>query len=396
MKLVASDLQVVSLSDCLAGKSIDLVVTGSIAALEAFHLVRSLRAFGAEVTVYLSQGAQQFVTKEAFEWSSAREVITTFDGLSSHLATGEVCVVAPVSASFLAKTAAGICDHPSTTLVQSHLGAGHRVMMVPCMHGTLYNSTFTQKNIHALKEAGVVICKSRLEEGKYKFPNPLALAMEISHHIHRPKNSAAVVISMGATRVYLDPVRFMAPHSSGELGTHLAHELYAHSFITHVVCGDAAIRPHSWSAWYSTPTYEEMYQQISSLATELDAHFILAAAVSDYLPENALTTKIKSGQSTLTVDLKPSAKIRHLVSSSERQKVCFKLETQVPDSQERARIMTKMSADEGATMVVFNSPGQKEAYAVSQQKDADTTTEDLLTSKRQIAAYLNKWLLLVS
>lgn len=367
------------------------MVTGSIAALQAFHLVRSLRCFGAEVTVYLSQGAEQFITKEAFEWSSARGVVTTFDGLSSHLGSGEVCVVAPASASVLAKAAAGICDHPTTTLVQSHLGAGHQVMMVPCMHGSLYNSPFTQKNIRSLKEAGVVICNSRLEEGKYKFPNPLTLTMEISHHIHRMENSAAVVISMGATRVHLDPVRFMAPKSTGELGTHLAHELYAHGFITHVVCGEAAIRPHSWSVFYSTPTYEEMYQQISTLAAELDAHFILAAAVSDYLLESPVATKIKSGQSSWIVELKPAAKIRHLVPRSEHQKICFKLETQIPDPQERMKIAAKMSADEGVSLVVFNSHSQKEAYAVSQQKDAGT--EELLTSKRQIAEYLNKWLI---
>ena len=101
MEQPVDDLHVTASSDALKGRRIDVVVTGSIAAVEAVRFIRSLRRLGAEVTPWLSQGGSSFITPMALTWAAGKETIVGFSGSASHIATGDAVVVAPASSSII-------------------------------------------------------------------------------------------------------------------------------------------------------------------------------------------------------------------------------------------------------------------------------------------------------
>ena len=97
----SSDLLVNLSSDALAGKLIDVVVSGSIGAVESVRFIRSLRRLGAEVQPWLTKGGSMFTTETALSWAAARPCRMSFEGTASHISMGDACVIAPASASML-------------------------------------------------------------------------------------------------------------------------------------------------------------------------------------------------------------------------------------------------------------------------------------------------------
>ena len=59
--MVTSDLHVSTTSDSLAGTHIDLVVSGSIGAVESVRFIRALRRLGADVFPYITKGDRKSV-----------------------------------------------------------------------------------------------------------------------------------------------------------------------------------------------------------------------------------------------------------------------------------------------------------------------------------------------
>lgn len=402
-----ADRQVQTLSACLDGCQIDLVVTGSIAAVESFALVRALRRLSATVRVVLSPGAELFVTRQALEWASDHAVTTSFAGRSSHLARGDICVVAPCSASFLAKVATGAGDHPAATLVQSYLGTpDRRVLMLPCMHDSLFDAPMNQVHHQALIAAGVTLLAPRQEAGKQKFPQAGVLARDVAHyyHQHRLRHAAAgaapdprVVLSMGSTRGYIDPVRYITARSSGELATELVHELYSYGFAVHVICGDAVVLPEVFASLTMAPEYEQMQAELVRQLATAPSHVVLAAAVSDYLPQESQAAKILSGQASLAVTLRPTPKMRAALHVDEMHaKICFKQSIGQEPSQVQAAIATTMHEQDGVSMVVFNAleqmdrqQGRYEAWVRHAADEASIKVH----SKRQLATHITTALL---
>jgi len=62
----------------LLGKTIDLVVSGGIACIETPKLIRELRRYGAEIRVFMTPAAIQFVSPLVNEWASKNKVVTIF------------------------------------------------------------------------------------------------------------------------------------------------------------------------------------------------------------------------------------------------------------------------------------------------------------------------------
>src|SRR5690242_6546348 len=147
-----SDLSVIPKSSTLRGKHLDVIVTGSIAAVESVRFVRALRRLGAEITVYLSDGGAQFITPIALSWASTRSVVTGFSGEATHLATHDGCVIAPASANFIADVLHGKASTPSTALVASYFGQRRPVFYLPAMHESLFRSPHIKTNLARFSE----------------------------------------------------------------------------------------------------------------------------------------------------------------------------------------------------------------------------------------------------
>lgn len=349
--MATSDLQVAITSHSLQSKIIHVIVSGSIGAVESVRFIRALRRLGAQVIPVLTSGGAQFVTAEALTWAAAHQTITSFEGMASHIADGDGCIVAPASCRFLAKLAQGDVDSPGLSLALSYSGQKKPVIIVPNMHDSLFNAPPVQQNLTTLAPWTHRV-SARIEEGKQKFPDPQQLADETSHVINRRFERPGILVAMGTTRGYIDDVRYIANYSSGRLGTAISEELYRRGFTVHVVSGPVEHRPQSCSTLTMIETPEELQQTCqSALATSCQA-VVMAASVLDFIPEEKYAGKISS-KSSLHVTFKPTPKIIASLHPASGIKIGFKLESDLDDQKAEA-LAERYMQDYNLSLMVIN------------------------------------------
>ena len=331
--MVSSDLTVKLSSDALAGKNIDVVIAGSIGAVESVRFLRSLRRLGAKVQPWLTQGGALFTTETALSWAAAQPCRTSFEGSASHISLGDALVIAPASASILAKIAGGITDTPASALIASYLGMQKPVFIVANMHDSMYDSPFVQENLKKLKTYCQVL-GARQEEGKQKFPEPAVLADEVAHAINRRNDQ--ILVTMGTTRGYIDDVRYISNYSSGALGSKIAEEFYRQGFQTAVIQGPCPITPRTFSKLIPIETNTEMSAAVLELEKTGIQGAVFAASILDFVPTEKKSGKIRSNEG-LQVQFQATPKIIGSVTTPLKFKVGFKLET-APASTELAQL----------------------------------------------------------
>ena len=315
----------------LAGRKIVLGVTGGIAAYKSAAIVSRLRHLGAEVHVILTRNATEFITPLTFQTLSANQVVTdTFQAPEywnvEHISLAklaEVFVIAPATANIMAKMAAGIADDMLSTTV---LATGAPILLAPAMNTGMWNAQATQENLKTLAKRGVRFIGPESgplacgDEGAGRMSEPDAIVEEIIRILNPVKDYSGlkVLITAGATRERLDPVRFMTNDSSGKMGFALAEAARDRGAEVTVVYGhvtvplpDGILPVHAESAM-------DLLDVMMHEADKQDI-IIQAAAVSDYRFAETQRTKIKkiSGQ-TLTITLEENPDIAKSVG--ERKK----------------------------------------------------------------------------
>ena len=322
---VVKDTGVKESSQALRGVTLDWVVSGSIAAVEVVKAIRAVRRLGAQVRVTMTREAQRFITPTACAWASGNEVSTDWSPLADHIGEGDALVIAPCSASLLAKIAAAICDAPALSLAASYLGQGKPLIVHPCMHQTLAANPFLQDVYQRVTEQLSVIVPLK-EEGKDKFLPPQQLADEIAHRYNGGGKRGAAIIVSGRTVASIDAVRGITNFSSGEMGMLLVAELYRQGFAAHVVSGLSEYHPAACSSLVKVNTPAEMGEQAQCLLqAHPDAALVMVAAVLDFVPATAVDGKISSQQHELNVRLVPVPKLIQTLKARSQVKVVFKL-----------------------------------------------------------------------
>lgn len=348
--MASNDLHVSQISAALRARSVDLVVSGSIGAVESVRFIRALRRLGAEVHPWLTHGGSLFTTETALSWAAARGARTKFEGEASHIAQNDACIVAPASASLIGKIAHGLTDTPATALIASYLGQQKPVILVPNMHDSLLHSPMVAENLQKISSFCTVLA-AREEEGKQKFPDPKQLADRIAHLLNQ-KEGRRFLITMGTTRGPIDDVRYISNYSSGALGTHITEEFYRYGHRVHVVAGPCPVRPQSYSSLTSVTTTEDMLKAVQdSAASGLDGA-IFAASVLDFVPAAKVSGKVRS-RDELKVDFVRTPKIIAEVKQDLRFKVGFKLEV-AADAHERDAIVTDYLKKYKLSHLVYN------------------------------------------
>ncbi len=324
----SDDLHVASLSEALAGFSIDLIVSGSIGAVESVRFIRALRRLSCEIHPWLTEGGAQFTTETALSWAAARPCKRQFDGNASHIGGRDACVIAPASASIIGKLAQGLTDSPATALAASYLGQGKPVLLVPNMHDSLITSPYVAANLEKLRKTCIFL-EARREEGKQKFPEPKVLADQIAHQLNSlgKDQGRPILVTMGTTRGYIDEIRYISNYSSGALGTQLTHELYRQGFPVHVVSGPCPQTPRSYATLHFIETNEEMSEAVRDVTRAGLSGAVFAASVLDFIPATKRTGKIRSSED-LKVEFIKTPKIIGQLTEPLPFKVGFKLETE--------------------------------------------------------------------
>jgi phosphopantothenoylcysteine decarboxylase/phosphopantothenate--cysteine ligase len=329
----SSDLAVQTISDALRDKRLDVIVTGSIGAVEAVRFIRALRRLGAETHVWASRGALQFTTTTALSWAAGRDVNTDFSGSVSHIAQRDACVIAPLSANMIYKLAHGVTDTATSALACSYLGSAQPVLALANMHESMANAPAVAENLARLSQSSdrFFQLNARSEEGKLKFPDPRDLADQCAHRINaadRSPNQPPVLLCFGGTRAWIDTVRYLGNYSTGALGCAVASELYRRGFELHTLVGNVEVQPRNTSSL----TRFESNDDLESAAMQIlerhhhRTHLIFMAAVLDYIPDEALGTKLKSGIDHLQIKLRTTKKIIAKLTVHDAAKIAFKLE----------------------------------------------------------------------
>ena len=327
----------------LSGVNVVLGVTGSIAAVKTVELAHELRRQGATVRAVVTDSASGIVHPWAVEFATDGEVVTELTGAVEHVELcgvdrwGDVLLIAPATANTVGKIAGAIDDSPVTTCATTALGADLPVVVAPAMHEPMYDHPGVLDAIDRVESWGVDFVAPRLEEGKAKIASEDAIVAATARAAgERPLAGEHVVVTSGATTESIDPLRTLSNRASGRTGRALARACYvAGADVTLVHDGPdvpvAEVRRVESAA--------EMTAATTEACADADA-LLSAAAISDYTVEQR-DRKIKSGESSLTLELSPTPKLVDTVRSErpELPIVGFKAETDVDDETlvERAR-----------------------------------------------------------
>lgn len=348
-------------------------VSGGIAAYKACHLVRNFKEAGDAVRVIPTQNALNFVGAATFEALSGNPVdtgvFTRVDEVQ-HVRVGQeadLIVVAPATADFMARAAAGRADDLLTSTI---LVATCPVVLAPAMHTEMWLNPATQANVATLRERGITVLEpahGRLtgkDTGPGRLLEPDVIA-ELARTVLRTSTFAPtlagkrVLISAGGTQENIDPVRYIGNRSSGKQGYALGDVAAQRGAKVTIVAGATdALDPPSGAEVIKVGSTREMQQAMAERAPEADV-VIMAAAVADFRPEAEASTKLKKGKaddalSTIRLTENPDI-LKGLVQMREAGETAatiigFAAETDNELENGRAKLKRK-----GADMLMLNS-----------------------------------------
>ncbi len=333
-----------------------LGVTGGIAAYKACELTRLLVKAGHEVIPLVTPGAQRFVSEETFVALARRP---RHEDVYPHLTRADLLVVAPCTANTLAKLAHGIADNVLTEAALAHRGP---VLVAPAMNPRMWAHPATRANVEALRARGVELVgpdEGEMAEGEWgvgRLAEPAEIAAR-AKQLLEPGSLAGrrVLITAGGTREPLDTVRFVGNRSSGRMGVALAEEARRRGAEVILLAANLSVgTPHGIEA-IPTPTAESMLGAALALP-DVDVA-LLAAAVADYRPAEALGAKRPKDDQSWTVELQPTADVARALGEQKRPGqvlVAFGAEHGEEGlARKRAMLETK-----NADLVVFNDVGR--------------------------------------
>lgn len=294
-----------------------LGVTGGIAAYKSALLLRLLTEAGHDVRVIPTANSLNFVGAATWEALSHHPVTAdVFESIDEvqHVRLGqeaELIVVAPATADFLAKVAAGRADDLLTTTI---IASRAPVVLAPAMHTEMWENAATKANVATLRSRGMTVIEpasGRLtgtDTGPGRLPDPevirdAALAAAAGAQSEATGESAPeapssawsgkkVVVTLGGTREALDPVRFLGNRSSGKQGLAFAQALASQGASVQIIAGSVEIPLDE-----SIPT--RRIQSALELQAALDEELVgadalvMAAAVADFRPKSVAGAKIK-------------------------------------------------------------------------------------------------------
>ena len=349
----------------LKGKTVLLGVTGSIAAYKIAYLASALKKLHADVQVIMTKNACNFITPITFETLTGNKCLVdtfdrNFDFQVEHVSVAKkanILLIAPATANVIGKVAHGLADDMLTTTA---LACKCPKLLSPAMNTAMYENAVVQDNLQILKKynweviepaCGHLACG---DTGAGKMPEPEVLLQYILKEIAYPKDliGKKMLVTAGATQEPLDPVRYLTNHSTGKMGYALAKMAMLRGADVTLVTGQTALEPPMFVKVVNVITAREMFEQVTTLAPDMDI-IIKAAAVADYRPAAVADEKMKKSDAELSIPLQRTDDILKYLGEhkKENQFLCgFSMETQDMIGNSRAKL-TKKHLD----MIVANN-----------------------------------------
>lgn len=349
----------------IENKHILLGVTGSISAYKSAMIASHLTQLGARVDVTLTKNACQFIAPLTFETLTHRRVYTDtfehdFTGEVAHIAIArraDLVLLAPASANLIGKLAHGIADDMLTSTM---LAVTAPIWIAPAMNSFMFENPVVQENLDILRRrgmhiiepaSGVLACGTT---GRGRMPEPDALVEIVVRELALDKTLCGkrVLVSAGATREYLDAVRFLSNPSTGKMGIACARVARMMGATVTLVCGHIETPLPDDVQVIRVTNAEEMAKAMFLQAPEADI-IVMTAAVSDFTPRTRSDEKIHKTDAATQVDFVPTTDILKTLGTKKRkgQFICgFCMETDDLLSRAESKRVAK-----NADMIVANS-----------------------------------------
>lgn len=340
----------------LTGKTVLLGVSGSIAVYKICNLARMLTKLGADVHVAMTPNSTNFVHPLTFETLTQHKcLIDTFDRnfeySVEHVSIAkkaDVVMIAPASANVIGKIANGIADDMLTTTV---MACTCKKIIAPAMNHNMLHNPIVQDNIEKLKRFGYEIVPSangmlaNRDIGDGKLPDEETLLEYIVREIAFEKDlqGKKILVTAGATRESIDPVRFITNHSTGKMGFAIARNAALRGADVTVVAGHTDVKPPMFVNVVHAESAEDMFREVTARQAESDI-IIKAAAVADYTPVETADNKIKKSDSDMNIPLKRTKDILKYLGEHKpaNQIICgFSMETENVIDNSRKKLISK-------------------------------------------------------
>lgn len=331
----------------------------------------------------MTSGAREFVGPITFEAVTGRAVHTDIFQVGDALAhiriarAADCIVVAPATADFLARAVHG---HADDLLAAILLAAECPVLLAPAMNDRMWAHAQTRRNAAHARDIGYSVldpATGPLAFGEGEGPGRFPETETIVAHIERlvaalsPIRGKHVVVTAGATREPIDPVRFISNHSSGKMGVALAAAAWARGARVTMIAGSMEVAAPPGVDVVRIQTTSDMERELSVALAEADV-LIMAAAPADFRPLHPADRKIKKGTLPQTLALTETSDILSATRSHRRAgliAVGFALETDDLIANARGKLRAK-----GLDIVVANRAG-----APGEGFGADTNRVTLVT-----------------
>lgn len=327
----------------LRGKTIVLGVTGGIAAYKIATLASMLMKQGANVQVILTENGSKFITPHTFEaLTHNRCMMDTFDRNHNYdvehveiAKKADLILVAPATANIIGKMASGIADNMLLTTI---LAAKCKVLVAPAMNTAMYENPIVQDNIKKIEHYGMNIIEPASgylacgDTGKGKMVEPEELYEHICNEISYEKDLLGknVLVTAGATKEAIDPVRFITNHSTGKMGYAIAKIARQRGADVTLVSGHTTMKAPLGITYVQVESAQDMYDAVLTRSKGMDI-VIKAAAVADYTPKVYIDEKIKKQANEINLDMKSTKDILKSLGEikTEGQILCgFAMESQ--------------------------------------------------------------------
>lgn len=367
----------------LKGKNILLGISGGIAAYKSVYLLRLLIKAGAQVQVIITPNGKEFITPVTLSSLSGRPVISEFftantGQWNSHVDLGmwaDAMIIAPATASTIAKMANGVADN---MLITTYLSARCPVFVAPAMDLDMMTHPSTTRNIEALRSYGNHIIEATSGElashlcgkGRMEEPEKIVAVLDAFFASHNDYEGKHIMITAGPTYEKIDPVRFIGNYSSGKMGYALAQVAADRGADVTLISGPVSLTITNPRVKIVKVESAREMLYASEQAFEACDIAIMAAAVADYAPETVADKKIKRETDGIDlIRLKKNPDIAKALGQKKRptQKVIgFALETNDAEANAKDKLQRK-----NLDAIVLNSltnPGTCFGYDKNQVK----------------------------
>lgn len=384
-------------NDFLKNKSVLLCVSASVAFYKAYEILSLLKKAGADVRVALSENALKFTSDLGFEALSGHKVLcfkneSWANGISHiQYAKSDLIIIAPATANTISKIASGIADNP---MLDAILASNAPKILAPAMNVKMLENPATQNSLQTLKDRGFCVldtmekCLACGDFGKGALPD---LQLIIKHAIKELKKDSfwekkSVLITGGATSEKIDDVRAITNFSSGKMAFYLAYAYFFAGANVSLISSNSYENLPFESLHFTSSA--QLLERINSFKLKSDDLLIMAAAVSDFVPLNAKSGKIKKTGQNLLLELTQNIDILSSIKLK-CKKIGFKMEMDEKIALKNAK---QMLDNKGLDAVCLNILDEKNYFGSEQNEiefiSKNASTHLALNHKMQIASQI--------